>query len=350
MRNQAFGRIVVDWYRRHKRDLPWRNTRDPYHIWLSEVLLQQTRVVQGLPYYEKFLERFPTLRALAEADEKDVLKLWQGLGYYSRARNLHFTARWLTENREGRFPASYAELLQLKGVGPYTAAAIASFCFQEAVPVFDGNVYRVLSRYFGVREPVNGKEGKKRVEELGHRYMLVDEIADYNQGIMEFGALQCTPQSPDCSNCPLQLGCHSYREGMVAEIPVKLKRSPIKKLYFNYLVFQDPKGYTLLERRPSEGIWPGLYQFPLWETRSEVKTAEIEVHLNATDRSRYGPFRIEQAGSFTHKLSHREIRAFFWRVRVKDRLEENTAVSWRQLDDFPVPVLISRFMETVDFH
>lgn len=350
MPKAEFGRTIIEWYLENKRELPWRNTRDPYRIWLSEVLLQQTRVAQGLPYYQRFVEQYPTIFDLARAPETEVLKLWQGLGYYSRARNLLSTARFVAEECDGVFPDTYRELMRLNGIGPYTAAAIASFCFDEAVPVFDGNVYRVLSRYFGIREPVNSSSGRRELEALGWEVMSEEAIALYNQGIMEFGALQCKPKSPACTQCPLQGGCRSLSEGVVAELPIKLKKAPVLKLHFNYLVFRDPKRYTLIERRPAAGIWPGLFQFPLWESEARKGPEEVGQYLRDHWAERVGRFGLELALSLQHRLSHRDIRSDFWWVDTELPLSVPEAVSWTSVVEYPVPVLIERFMETVDFH
>lgn len=343
------GRAIIDWYRQHRRELPWRSTQDPYRIWLSEIMLQQTRVAQGLPYYEKFISKFPTVRDLADASETEVLKAWQGLGYYSRARNLHRTAKYVAYELGGVFPLDYRGLLKLRGVGPYTAAAIASFCYGEAVPVFDGNVYRVISRYFGVREPVNSTVGRKEVERLGHEIMVRDEIADFNQGIMEFGALQCKPKSPDCPSCPLLESCQSHAHGLVAEIPVKLRKRPVRELHFNYLVYTDADLRTVLEKRDEGGIWPGLYQFPIWESGARMGGEEALRHLESEGISGLtGP--VECVHQARHQLSHRTIHADFWRVPVAFLPNGVSGVEWSAVREYPLPVLIERFLQKVDFH
>ncbi len=212
----SFSNKILLWYAKNKRELPWRSTRDPYKIWLSEIMLQQTRVAQGTPYYLKFIENFPKVEDLANASEEQVLKLWQGLGYYSRARNLHFTAKVIANDFGGRFPSKYEELIKLKGIGDYTASAISSISFDEAQPVVDGNVYRVLARYFGVDIPINSSAGVKYFRKLAIEVMAPENIRDYNQGIMEFGAVQCTPQSPDCNQCPLNGSCVALQTGRAA--------------------------------------------------------------------------------------------------------------------------------------
>ena len=224
-----FSNHIRDWYNSNKRDLPWRNTTDPYSIWLSEIILQQTRVTQGLSYYLKFIDRYPTVHNLADADENDVLKTWQGLGYYSRARNLHFSAKYISKTLNGTFPSSSDELKKLKGVGEYTAAAIASFCYKEPVAVLDGNVFRVLSRYFGISTPIDSTNGKKEFKELAAECLNNQFPDEHNQAIMEFGALQCTPKSPSCSGCPLSVNCVAYNDDLVSQLPLKSKKNETNK-------------------------------------------------------------------------------------------------------------------------
>ena len=229
----SFAPKILNWYYKHQRDLPWRETREPYKVWLSEIILQQTRVAQGMPYYYRFVKAFPAVDDLARAPEEEVLKLWQGLGYYSRARNLHATAKIVAEDFDGKFPETYKGLKSLKGVGDYTASAIASFCFDVPEPVVDGNVYRVLSRYFGVGTPINSTQGVKYFKELAREVMDADNIRDYNQGIMEFGAIQCAPKKPYCLLCPLQDSCVALKENKVDQLPVKLGKTKVRSRYFN---------------------------------------------------------------------------------------------------------------------
>ncbi len=246
--------------------MPWRETSDPYCIWLSEIMLQQTRIEQGLPYYLAFTNAYPSIFDLANASEEEVLKLWQGLGYYSRARNLHATAKYIAFELNGKFPETYEGLLKLKGVGDYTASAIASISYNEPVAVVDGNVYRVLSRYFDIDTPINSTAGIKEFKLLAKELLDKEDPATYNQAIMEFGALQCKPQSPLCNTCPLSASCLALKNNKISMLPVKLKKGKIKKRYFNYLVFQSEENKTILEKRSGKGIWEGLYQFPLIET------------------------------------------------------------------------------------
>ena len=276
----SFAPKILNWYYEHQRNLPWRETRDPYKVWLSEIILQQTRVAQGMPYYLRFVEAFPTVHDLANAPEEQVLKLWQGLVYYSRARNLHATAKTVVEDFDGKFPDTYKGLKSLKGVGDYTASAIASFCFDAPEPVVDGNVYRVLSRYFGIDIPINSTEGIKYFKELAREVMDSENIRDYNQGIMEFGAIQCAPKNPYCLLCPLQESCVALQENKVDQLPVKLNKTKIRNRYFNYLVLLDDDGNTILEQRRGKGIWQNLYQFPLIESERMLQAKELRPLIN----------------------------------------------------------------------
>lgn len=271
-----FAPKILNWYREHQRELPWRETREPYKVWLSEIILQQTRVAQGMPYYYSFVEAFPTVFDLANAPEEQVLKLWQGLGYYSRARNLHAAAKMVVNDFNGEFPKTYKALKSLKGVGDYTASAIASFCFDEPEPVVDGNVYRVLSRYFGVDIPINSTQGIKYFKELAREVMDERNIRDYNQGIMEFGAIQCAPKKPYCLLCPLQDSCVALKENKVDSLPVKQNKTKVRNRYFNYLVLLDQNENTILEQRRGKGIWQNLYQFPLIESEKKLQAEALK--------------------------------------------------------------------------
>ncbi|EPR73210.1 A/G-specific adenine glycosylase [Winogradskyella psychrotolerans RS-3] len=235
-----FNHKLITWYSDKKRELPWRETSNPYYIWLSEIILQQTQVKQGLPYYDAFVTQYPTIFDLANASETSILKLWQGLGYYSRARNLHFTAKHIVNELDGKFPNTYKDLLKLKGVGDYTASAIASIAFNEVAAVVDGNVYRVLSRYFGIETPINSTLGIKEFKSLASTLIDHKQPATYNQAIMEFGAIQCKPKNPDCTVCPFQDSCVALQNQMVDVLPVKLKKTKVTVKYFNFLVFMDP--------------------------------------------------------------------------------------------------------------
>lgn len=339
-----FHKTLIDWYLVNKRELPWRQTINPYYIWLSEIILQQTRVNQGLPYYLKFVEEFPSVFELAEAPEQKVLKLWQGLGYYSRARNLHYTAKYVAEELKGKFPDSYSGLIKLKGIGDYTASAIASICYREAVPVVDGNVYRVLARYLGVDSPINTPAGIKEFKALAIELLDKEFPEIYNQAIMEFGATQCKPQNPLCESCPLADSCVALKEGKISQLPVKLKTLKIKKRYFNYLVFISEENETLIEQRLGKGIWEGLYQFPLVETKKQLKVEGIvaDEKFIALAGKDLKDVTLYNDTPILHKLSHQHIYTHFWLIQ-KESLPE-AAVPVELLADYPVPVLIANFL------
>lgn len=343
-----FSKQILLWYAKNKRELPWRKTTDPYHIWLSEIMLQQTRVAQGTPYYLSFIKHFPTVHHLANAPEEKVLKLWQGLGYYSRARNLHATAKIVSKNLDGRFPKSYKELLQLKGVGDYTASAIASISFNQAAAVVDGNVYRVLARYFGVSLAINSIEGIKYFKALAEQVMDVEHIRDYNQGIMEFGALQCTPKKPKCMDCPLQDSCIALKDKKVEELPVKVKKTKVSHKFFNYLVLLDYKGKTMLQKRTGKGIWQNLYEFPLVESKKTLKDEHILTEITKLFNFRETP-EVSRFNTteIVHKLSHQHLYTTFWIVRSVEDLSDGIPVS--ELSSYPVPVLIADFINAFKF-
>lgn len=344
----TFSQNILIWYAQNKRTLPWRRTRDPYKIWLSEIMLQQTRVLQGTPYYLKFIANFPSIYDLAAASEEQVLKLWQGLGYYSRARNLHATARMVVEEYNGKFPNSYEGLLKLKGVGDYTASAIASICFDEPQPVVDGNVYRVLARYFGVDTPINSTEGIKYFKELAREVMDAENIRDYNQGIMEFGAIQCAPKKPNCLHCPLNESCVALQENRIDTLPVKLNKTKVRNRYFNYLVpviEKDGVKRTLLLQRRGKGIWQNLWEFPLLESESEINLEKVKQALSEilvlNDSPEIIPYNEKL---IVHKLSHQHLHTRFWMVHTKTNIEGAFLVS--ELENYPVPVLIADFIKT----
>lgn len=345
-----FSKKILAWYAENKRDLPWRNTVNPYNIWLSEIMLQQTRVAQGTPYYLKFIKNFPSVNELANASEEKILKLWQGLGYYSRARNLHATAKLVSEKYNGNFPNTYNELLQLKGVGDYTASAIASISFDIPEPVVDGNVYRVLSRYFGVTLPINSSEGIKYFKELARKVMDTDHIRDYNQGIMEFGAIQCTPKNPSCNDCPLNSSCVALKEKKVGELPVKLKKLKIKNRYFNYLVIIDEHNRTVLQQRIGKGIWQHLYEFPLIELDQDIPLDKSEIDKRLKKLLIFGEeyevYPLNE-NKIIHKLSHQHLYTTFWVLNVAGNIPDGIKVS--EIGKYPVPVLIADFIKTFKF-
>lgn len=340
-----FTKTLIHWYLQNKRDLPWRKSARPYPVWLSEIMLQQTRVAQGMPYFFRFMDAFPTVQDLADAPEEQVLKLWQGLGYYSRARNLHATAKHIVHDLGGSFPPDYKGLLKLKGVGDYTAAAIASICYGEAVPVVDGNVYRVLSRYFGVDTDISSGSAKKEFTALAAKYLPKDNAGTFNQAMMEFGAIQCVPRNPDCPGCVLNADCVAYQTGRVNDLPVKLKKTKVTNRYFNYLVIKDKNGNALLQKRTAKDIWHNLYEFPLLETEGETDT---ETTIRLIKNSEQLPFKINTIKLLTpnriiHKLSHQHLHIRFWEIATES--EVAGAISTEVLKAYPVPVVIHNFIE-----
>jgi A/G-specific adenine glycosylase len=340
-----FSNILIKWYLQNKRDLPWRKTTNPYHIWLSEIMLQQTRVAQGTPYFFSFTKEFPTVFDLANASEEQVLKLWQGLGYYSRARNLHKTAQYVANELEGVFPDSFQNLLKLKGVGEYTAAAIASFSYNEAVPVVDGNVFRVLSRYFDIESDIALPATKKEFTALGQELMPKDNPAIFNQAMMEFGALQCVPKSPDCTVCVFNDSCLALQKKKVSVLPVKSKKIKVTNRFFNYLILEDALGNTLIQKRSAKGIWHNLYEFPLLETLDIIDFEIVSEKVQADIFPHYTILSIEECSETTviHKLSHQHLHIQFWRVKIKEKIENGLSIS--QLKTFPFPIVIYNFIE-----
>jgi A/G-specific adenine glycosylase len=341
----TFTKRLIDWYLSQKRDLPWRNTSDPYPVWLSEIILQQTRVNQGLPYFLRFLEAFPKVENLANAEEQDVLKLWQGLGYYSRARNLHQTAKWIVDHNHGEFPKDFKALQALKGVGKYTAAAIASFCYQEPVPVVDGNVYRVLSRYFDIETDISSSEAFKVFFETSEAIMDAKRPDLYNQAIMEFGAMHCVPVNPNCSGCILKDSCAALQKNKVKTLPVKLKKTKVQNRFLNYLIPIDEKGNTIVMKRTTSGYWKHLFEFPGIETSSLDSNLDFQIALKDLLRevSLEGSPTLMHTPVILHKLSHRNLYIHFWRVDVKGVF--SNGVDFKTLKSYPFPIVIYNFVK-----
>ena len=335
MTSRVFAKILLRWYLSNKRDLPWRNTKDPYIIWLSEIILQQTRVAQGLPYFNSFLFKYPTVQDLASAPIEEVMRLWQGLGYYSRARNLHACARDVVGNRAGHFPTSYDELLKLKGVGSYTAAAIASFAFNEKVAVVDGNVFRVLSRYFGLAADIASTKGRKIFEELANQLIPGSDPDEYNQAIMEFGALQCVPKKPLCEDCPLAAGCFAYKHEMVSQLPVKEKKTKISQRAFLYF-HVNCGDEILVKERGANDIWQGLVDFPLEELEN---LEEVDLNLSPllTELQVFKPrIEFDPEKNYKHILTHQKIFSNFVKLDIP-REQKHSVKKWAEKKGyFPV--------------
>ncbi len=335
-----FDLQIAEWYRQTKRDLPWRHTTDPYFIWISEVILQQTRVEQGISYYYRFIESFPTVHHLAKADLQMVLNLWQGLGYYSRARNLHATAQYISIECKGKFPESYVELLKLKGIGPYIAAAIASFAFKECVPVIDGNVYRVLSRHFDIDTPINSTKGMKEFKSLAEILINKKNPDIHNQAIMEFGALQCTPNNPNCEGCILQSSCLAFCNKTIKTLPVKLKKQPPRNRYFHFLIL-NCDGQTFIQQRHGKDIWEALYQFPLIETEHDTELSELQ--------RTYQSEQFKISTPVTHLLSHQRLIARFYHIqtKIKNVPDDWIKIPFQAIQDYPIPRLIDKYLEAL---
>jgi A/G-specific adenine glycosylase len=340
-----FSNVLIKWYLQNKRDLPWRKTTNPYLIWLSEIMLQQTRVAQGTPYFLRFTEKFPTVFDLANASEEQVLKLWQGLGYYSRARNLHKTAQYVANELNGVFPTSYIDLLKLKGVGEYTAAAVASFSYNEVVPVVDGNVFRVLSRYFDLESDIALPATKKEFTALALEVMPKDNPAIFNQAIMEFGALQCVPRSPNCAICVFEASCAALQKKKVDVLPVKSKKLKVTNRFFNYLILEDVLGNTLIQKRTAKGIWHNLYEFPLLEMPEIVGLDVVVAAIQNEVLVDYTIIGVEECSEATvvHKLSHQHLHIQFWKIRVGEVIQNG--LNQVDLKTFPFPIVIYNFIE-----
>ena len=341
-----FSETIIGWYNKNKRELPWRNTVNPYKIWISEIILQQTKVVQGLPYYNRFIACFPTVADLANATEDEVLNLWQGLGYYSRARNLHFTAKKIRDEYDSVFPSDFDSIKELKGVGDYTASAISSFCFKLPHAVLDGNVSRVLSRFFAIDTAIDSSEGKKLFKNLSQELLDTKNPDTHNQAIMEFGALMCTPKSPDCDNCPLNNSCQSYQTELVSILPFKSKKLKVINKYFNYLIITS-NGNTFIQKR-KEGIWQSLYQFPLIEGDCNVdEIQKKEPWKELFSGKEYDIISISK--QIKHKLSHRLIHAIFVHINLVDFKSKNyMKIKWEELDNYPFPTLIDKYIKSVN--
>jgi A/G-specific adenine glycosylase len=348
MDKRLFSKKIIDWYEQNKRILPWRTTKDPYKIWLSEIILQQTRIAQGLPYYQTFIKNFPNVKSLAAAKPDKVLRLWQGLGYYSRARNLHACAKQVVKNLNGNFPPSFEELKKLPGIGDYTAAAIASISFSEPVAVVDGNVFRVLARVFGIDKDITSSEGKKYFFKIANELIPTDTPDIFNQAVMEFGALHCTPQNPKCEGCPFERSCVANAKGLQKLLPVKTPKQKIRKRYFNYLVITH-RGKLLMRKRSAGDIWNGLYDFHLVETKKNTKPVML-----LKQEKKFNKLVIEDESMlYKHILSHQLLITRFIRCSVKSPvglkilMNEHSLkfYSIAQVEKLPKPILVNRFLK-----
>jgi A/G-specific adenine glycosylase len=331
--------LIANWYNENQRDLPWRQTKNPYFVWLSEVILQQTRVAQGINYYNKFILNYPTITELAAATEQQVLSDWQGLGYYSRARNLHATAKYICENHNGLFPSKYEEIIKLKGIGNYTAAAISSFSFNEAKAVVDGNVYRVISRLFDVDTPIDSTEGKKLFQKIADELLDQKNPGKHNQAIMEFGAIQCLPSNPNCSICPLTMHCNSFQNNTLTERPIKKLKTKVRNRYFLYFI--DLSNQKLMIRKKTEkDIWQNLFEFPKMEFKTKL---ELQNYLSANKNDFTHTVEYSK-----HILSHQHLYSTFVFVRnskIVPEFDDSLLIEWSNINQYPIPRLIDRFIQ-----
>lgn len=341
-----FTKTLLLWYDENKRTFLWRETKDPYKIWLSEVILQQTQTQQGLPYYVRFLETFPTIKDLALSGEDTVLKLWQGLGYYSRARNLHSTAQYIHKECGGVFPNTFKSLLKLKGVGDYTASAISSICFNIPEAVVDGNVYRFLSRYFGIYTPINISQAHQEFKAKAMNLMDITQPGKFNQALMEFGSIHCKPRTPHCKSCPFSSDCIAYNQNKIHLLPQKRTKLKVIDRYFNYLVILDQNGQIQLEKRVGKGIWQNLFQFPLLETNKRVDSRKKLIEKFSTKmiaQLNTKKLKLWNREPIAHKLSHQKLFVFFWTIPSKRILKKG--YSLKELKNQAVPVVIQNFLD-----
>lgn len=323
-----FTDILLHWYADNKRSLPWRGERDVYRVWVSEIILQQTRIQQGWDYYLRFIKEFPDVKALAEAPEEQVLRVWQGLGYYSRARNMHAAAQSVMREHGGKFPSSYEQMRQLKGIGDYTAAAICAFAYGLPYPAVDGNVLRIISRIFGIHDNIADNSTRKAVTELCRKMMVDVDPADFNQALMDFGSLQCTPKNPDCEHCPMQGECYAFKHQQVDSLPVNIKRIQIKNRYFHYFVcIKNDK--IIIEKRENDDIWKGLYQLPMTETKED------------------NLLNFKLLYKTKHQLTHQTIYAYFYDAPDATTLPKPAGprlkIKVKDMDNYAFPKLIINF-------
>ena len=340
-----FSSAVLYWYVQNKRNFPWRKSKSVYKVWLSEIILQQTQTSQGINYYNKIINKFPTLKKLAEASEEQILKLWQGLGYYSRARNLHFTAKYIQYNLNGVFPDDYNSLLKLKGIGPYTAAAISSICFNEKRAAVDGNVYRILARVFNIDTAINSTEGIKTFQELANSLISETNPGDYNQSMMDIGASICTPKKPKCNQCPLKSICLANYNSTINNLPIKIKKTKIKHRYLHYLCIEY-NGNFLMKKRTQKGIWKNLYDFPLIEVGETPKQNDTD-YKKLLNSILEGEIIIKKTKHYEHKLTHQKLYITIEYIKTNKINYDNSflKVNQMQLKELPVPKPIERFFE-----
>ncbi len=343
-----FTTSLLEWYNPKDRPTPWKGEKNPYFIWLSEIILQQTRVEQGLKYFIKFKKNYPTVKDLANAPEDELMKNWEGLGYYSRARNLQIAAKFIDQELEGQFPKTYEEIITLKGVGTYTAAAISSFAYGLPYAVVDGNVYRVLCRFFGIDTPTDSTEGKKLIQQLAQKLLFKKDPGTYNQAIMDFGATVCKPKGVICDLCPLQTKCIAFKKGIVNDLPIKKKKIKKKKRYFNYLVIQK-ENEVFLKKRSKKDIWKNLYEFPVIETVTEKEWKELSKEKELIEIFSDQFYGISKhSASYRQELSHRTIIARFHEIKVNDNFKGTNkgwlCVNKKEIRKYAFPKIIDSYL------
>ncbi|MGV8877408.1 MAG: A/G-specific adenine glycosylase [Sphingobacteriaceae bacterium] len=344
-----FAYEIVNWYHINKRDMPWRQSNDAYVIWLSEIILQQTRVEQGTPYFYRFLEMYPNVSAFAKATEEEILKIWQGLGYYSRGRNMLKTAKFIYSELDGVFPTAYAELIRLKGIGSYTAAAISSFAANEPKAVVDGNVYRVLARWFGVNEPVNSSSGKKIFQDIADEQLNQTSPGLHNQAIMEFGALMCKPKNPQCNICPIREGCYAFNHDSITLFPVKLKKNKVRNRYFNYFIMMHDQ-HIILRKRGEKDIWANMYDFPLLETSEDVSEKELQKLPDFEKffkKSEITGISLLEKTMLTHQQIFYRFVFINWTAEIGNLPDEWVLTHWDDLKRLPMPNIISLLINKI---
>jgi A/G-specific adenine glycosylase len=345
-----FREKLLHWHKRIERPMPWKGEKDPYRIWISEIMLQQTRVEQATEYYNRFLSLFPNVNMLASADEEEVLKAWEGLGYYRRAKHLHHASRTIVEDFGGSFPHTYEEIIKLKGIGPYTAAAISSFAFGIPKPVIDGNVERIIARYEGIREPIINHSAKRRIAQVAQVFLDKRRPAAYNQAIMDFGARQCRPGLPDCSKCPLRSQCYAYRNNIVRSLPVKTTPKPRIKRYFHYLLMESENG-MVFSKRPEKDIWSGMFEPPLIERNNKgpIRKQDVEQETGLRDIACF-----KCIYTTNQILSHQQIFIYFYRLDTTEKFSEADGFIYRNLADamekLPMPKSVGCFLRDKWLH
>lgn len=349
-RLMTFAQILLKWHKKNSRTLPWKKDKDPYKIWISEIILQQTRVAQGLPYYERFIQRFPDIHSLASAPEDELMQLWQGLGYYSRARNLHYSAKLIVDKWDSRFPDNYRDILTLKGIGPYTAAAIASFAFDENKAVVDGNVIRVLSRIFEIETPFDSTKGKKIFQEKADQLIDEKNAGAYNQAIMDFGATLCLPRNPVCQSCPFNDRCKAKRKDKIDALPIRSKSIQRKKRYFTFWVLENEERQFPIKKRGLDDIWKSLYEFPLIEMDPEafLQVEKEKPPAKILGNIRFDEHAVIQRVETKQWLTHQEIHAKFIHYKLsfdaQDLPEQFYLVDYENLCNFAFPKIIDWFI------